>query len=49
MAKEAFTIWVYLHSLKKSGWNTPDQSDVEGSDLEESVHGCYQGSIKEGI
>ena len=34
------------------GWNTPDQSDVEGEDLEESqvqvqVHECHQGSIKE--
>mgnify|MGYP001183252128 FL=1 len=39
--------WKNDPTINDCGWNTPDQSDVEGGDLEESVQGCYQGSIKE--
>ena len=44
--------WKNDPTINDCGWNTPDQSDVEGEDLEESqvhgqVHECYQGSIKE--
>ena len=39
--------WKNDPTVNDCGWNTPDQSDVEGNDLEESVHGSCQGSIKE--
>ena len=39
--------WRNDPTINDCGWNTPDQSDVEGDDLEESVHGSCQGSIKE--
>ena len=46
--------WKNDPTINDCNWNTPDQSDVEGEDLEESqvhvqvqVYECYQGSIKE--
>ena len=38
--------WKNNPNVNDCGWSTPDQSDVEGDDLEESVHGSCQGSIK---
>ena len=39
--------WRNDPTINDCGWNTPDQSDVEGDDLEESVHGSCQSSIKD--
>ena len=39
--------WRNDPTINDCGWNTPDQSDVEGDDLDESVHEYHQGSIKE--
>ena len=37
--------WKNDPTVNDCGWNTPDQSDVEGDDLDESVHESCQGSI----
>ena len=39
--------WRNDPTINDCGWNTPDQSDMEGDDLEESVHGSCQSSIKD--
>ena len=38
--------WKNDPTVNDCGWNTPDPSDVEGDDLDESVHESYQGSIE---